>query len=214
MKKMNKDLSIWMKSGETEVINDVVLSRGELGYDTLKNELKVGDGKSKFIELKGLSGSGNGGKKFITTDRQTCFPPINEAGRQPGTEMLWQNRIYIPDNCFLCGFIMSNMESISSDYNVTTNYISLSELQAQVDYYNENDNWKTQYNGGLTSFCICPVDNFINYAVIIILGWTMPNSLGYGNPPCLIPVFEEYTITDQKLEPEPEQPDSEYGYGY
>ena len=105
MRKINKDLSIWLKSGATVDIKDLVLGYGEFGYGAIAKSLKVGDNKTKFNKLSEL-GSTNKVKdvqnmyKFFYTDsydRTVIF--------------------YKPDHTYsLCGLLIND------------NYYSLSEI--------------------------------------------------------------------------------------
>ena len=109
MGKINKDLSIWLKSGKTEDIKDLTLGRGELGYDTSKKSLKVGDGKAKFSQLPGLGGT----NKII--DATSMFEFGYTGGYERTTTFDKPN-----SNYNLCGLILGG------DYG--SDYYSLAEI--------------------------------------------------------------------------------------
>lgn len=103
MEKINKNLSVWLKSGATVDIKE--LGYGEFGYGTTAKSLKVGDDKTKFNKLPGLGGI----NKF--KDIQNMYNFFYTDGYDRTVIF------YKPDHtCSLCGLFIDD------------NYYSLSEI--------------------------------------------------------------------------------------
>ena len=137
MNEINKDLSIWVKSGTTEQINDVVLNRGEFGYDTDKAELKLGDGINKFNDLPKLNNDNNNNNNNKT--QKIMYNGVSTIYATGQGEHTYEEEYVIPDNYCLCGFFTGDYDGY---FGICTNprYLNLETIRAQAEHFNKKRN--------------------------------------------------------------------------
>ena len=200
---MRKDLSIWLKSGSTQEMGNVKLPQGEFGYDTDKNELKIGDGNTLFNNLPELSGGGLNlylGAPYMTTisqsrDQKQCFFNCESNDRLWGFKI--NEQIWDIDNlkCYNVQFYNSQYDYWYGISNTSPSYLTISTSVFIGDFL---IGYSSYYHG-------------------FELYFNENNQSGVDVPVVITPIF--YNVDDIKIGEKNNNNnnnnnDSEYGYGY
>ena len=194
-------------------MNDIKLPQGEFGYDTDKNELKIGNGKDKFSGLPGLGG-GTSAIKFVKGDSIVagCYPVYGDS------TPVWAVNIKAPKKYVLWGF---NVNGVNFDMDTLYNLKSRKIADDEYSGYYTPDNRILVFNDTVVNWITYSTNSYnfvksttaslsdsISYTVYISAYNT---NYSYSDV-VVTPIF--YTI---KIDGEPEEEennDNEYGYSY